>query len=144
MRRTPRRSDAAPWRRPSSLVGMPSPNGPSRSMMVCWRVASGASEAPSDATVRPARRRSSGVTDTPMTLDQLRRLQVLDDQIDAERERIATIEATVRDRSGYEHAQRRHQEAVAPVRQLEADQNDLDLRAGTARAQLADVEGKLY
>ena len=79
-----------------------------------------------------------------MTLDQLRRLQVLDSQIDAERERIATIEATVRDRSEYEAAQRRHQEAAVPVRKLEADQKDLDLRVGTARGQLSEVEGKLY
>jgi predicted nucleic acid-binding Zn-ribbon protein len=79
-----------------------------------------------------------------MTLDQLRRLQALDSQIDAERERIATIEATVRDRSGYEAAQRRHLEAAGPVRKLEADQKDLDLRAGTARGQLSEVEGKLY
>jgi predicted nucleic acid-binding Zn-ribbon protein len=79
-----------------------------------------------------------------MTLDQLRRLQELDSQIDAERERIATVEATVRDRSEYELAQRRHQEAAVPVRKLEADQKDLDLRVGTARGQLADVESKLY
>ena len=79
-----------------------------------------------------------------MTLDQLRRLQALDIQIDAERERIATVEATVRDRSEYELAQRRHQEAAIPVRRLEADQKDLDLRVGTARGQLVDVEGKLY
>lgn len=79
-----------------------------------------------------------------MTLDQLRRLQALDSQIDAERERIATVEATVRDRSEYELAQRRRQEAAVPVRKLEADQKDLDLRVGTARGQLADVEGKLY
>jgi uncharacterized protein len=79
-----------------------------------------------------------------MTLDQLRRLQVLDSQIDAERERIATVEAMVRDRSEYELAQRRRQEAAVPVRKLEADQTDLDLRLGTAREQLADVEGKLY
>ena len=79
-----------------------------------------------------------------MTLDQLRRLQTLDSQIDAERERIATIEATVRDRSEYERAQRRHQEAAVPVRKLEADQKDLELKVGTARGQLADVEGKLY
>jgi len=79
-----------------------------------------------------------------MTLDQLRRLQALDSQIDVERERIATIEATVRDRSEYEAAQRRHQEAAVPVRKLEADQKDLDLRVGTARGQLSEVEGKLY
>src|SRR5687767_11791822 len=118
MRRTPRRSDAAPWRQPSCSVGTPWPSGPSRSTTACSRVASGASEAPSEAPGHPTIRRSSGVADTPMTLDQLRRLQVLDDQIDAERERIATIEATVRDRSEYELAQRRHQQATGPVRQL--------------------------
>jgi predicted nucleic acid-binding Zn-ribbon protein len=79
-----------------------------------------------------------------MTLDQLRRLQALDSQIDAERERIATVEALVRDRSEYESAQRRHQEATQPVRKLEADQKDLDLKVGTARGLLVDVEGKLY
>lgn len=79
-----------------------------------------------------------------MTLDQLRRLQALDTQIDAERERIATIEATVRDRSEYELAQRRNQEAALPLRKLEADQKDVDLQIGTARKQLSDVETKLY
>jgi hypothetical protein len=56
-----------------------------------------------------------------MTLDQLRRLQALDSQIEAERERIATVEATVRDRSEYELAQRRRQETAQPVRTLQAD-----------------------
>jgi predicted nucleic acid-binding Zn-ribbon protein len=74
----------------------------------------------------------------------LRRLQALDSQIDAERERIATIEVTVRDRSEYELAQRRHREAAEPVRRLEGDQKDLDLRVGTARGQLTDVETKLF
>jgi uncharacterized protein len=79
-----------------------------------------------------------------MTLDQLRRLQVLDSQIDAERERIATIEASVRDRSEYALAQRRRQESVQPVHQLEADQRDLELKVGTARRQLVEVDGRLY
>ena len=77
-------------------------------------------------------------------LEQVMHLQELDSRIDAERERIATIEATLHDRSEYEAARRRHQESVRPVRQLEADQKDLELRAGTARGQLGEVEGKLY
>lgn len=79
-----------------------------------------------------------------MTLDQLRRLQALDSQIDAERERIATIEVTVRDRSEYELAQRRRQETAQPVRTLQAEQQDLDLQIGTARRQLGEVEGRLF
>src|SRR4051794_34241576 len=79
-----------------------------------------------------------------MTLDQLRRLQELDNQIDAERERMATIEASVRDRSEYALAQRRRQELTQPVHQLEADQRDLELRVGTARRQLVEVDGRLY
>jgi uncharacterized protein len=79
-----------------------------------------------------------------MTVDQLRQLQAFDGQIDADRDRIATIEATVRDRSEYELAQRRNQEASAPLRTLQANQNDLDLKVGTARGQLSEVEGKLY
>jgi predicted nucleic acid-binding Zn-ribbon protein len=78
------------------------------------------------------------------TLDQLRQLQTLDTRIDADRERFATIEARLHDRSEYEVARRRHHEAAQPVRQLEADQRDLDLRVGTARGQLADVEQRLY
>jgi uncharacterized protein len=113
-------------------------------MTDCSHAASGDSEAPSDATARLFPASESRGADTLMTLDKLRRLQALDNQIDAERERIATVEATVRDRSEYELAQRRHQEAAVPVRQLEADQKDLDLKVGTARGQLADVEGKLY
>jgi uncharacterized protein len=79
-----------------------------------------------------------------MTLDQLRRLQELDSQIDAERDRIATIEATVRDRSGYELAQRRRQETAQPVRTLQAEQQDLELQVGTARRQLDEVETRLF
>lgn len=78
------------------------------------------------------------------SLEQVIRLQDLDSRIDTERERVATIEAMLHDRSEYEAARRRHQEAVSPVRQLEADQKDLELRAGTARSQLGEVEGKLY
>jgi predicted nucleic acid-binding Zn-ribbon protein len=77
-------------------------------------------------------------------LEQVRHLQELDARIDAERERIATIEASLHDRSEYEAARRRHQEAAQPLRQLEADQKDLELRAGSARGQLTEVEGKLY
>lgn len=79
-----------------------------------------------------------------MTLDQLRRLQALDSQIDAERDRITTIEATVRDRSEYELAQRRRQETAEPVRTLQSEQQDLDLRVGTARRQLEEVETRLF
>lgn len=77
-------------------------------------------------------------------LDQLRELQALDSRIDTERDRIATIEALVRDRSEYEAAQRRHAAAVQPLRQLEASQKDLELKLGTARRQQAEVEQKLY
>jgi hypothetical protein len=77
-------------------------------------------------------------------LDQVRHLQELDARIDAERERIATIEASLHDRSEYEAARRRHQAATQPLRQLEADQKDLELRAGSARGQLTEVDGKLY
>lgn len=79
-----------------------------------------------------------------MTLDQLRRLQALDAQIDAEHERITTIEATVRDRSEYELAQRRRQELVQPVRTLQSQQQDIDLQVGTARRQLEEVETRLF
>lgn len=77
-------------------------------------------------------------------LDQLRELQVLDSRIEAERDRIATVEALVRDRSEYSAAQRRHAEAVQPLRQLEASQKDLELKLGTARRQQAETEQKLY
>lgn len=77
-------------------------------------------------------------------VEQARQLQDLDGRLDAERERIATIEATLHDRSEYEAAQRRHKEAVQPVRQLEADQRDLELRLGTAREQLGQAETRLY
>ena len=78
------------------------------------------------------------------SLEQVIHLQDLDTRIDAARDRIATIEAMLHDRSEYESARRRHHEAVSPVRQLEANQKDLELRAGTARNQLVEVEGKLY
>lgn len=79
-----------------------------------------------------------------MTLDQLRRLQELDSQIDTERDRIATIEAMVRDRSEYELAQRRRQETTQPVKTLQAEQQDLELQIGTARRQLGEVETRLF
>jgi len=77
-------------------------------------------------------------------VEQAKRLQELDSEIDAERDRIAAIDASLHDRSEYEAARRRHQDATQPIRQLEADQKDLDLRAGTARSQLVEVEGRLY
>lgn len=77
-------------------------------------------------------------------LDLLRELQATDSRIDAERDRIATIEAAVRDRSEYEAAQRRHAAAVQVLRPLEASQKDLELKVGTARRQQAEVEQKLY
>src|SRR4051794_1521477 len=77
-------------------------------------------------------------------VEQVQQLQELDSRLDAERERVATIDAMLHDRSEYEAARRRHQEIAQPLHQLEADQKDLDLRAGTARSQLGEVEGKLY
>jgi predicted nucleic acid-binding Zn-ribbon protein len=77
-------------------------------------------------------------------LEQVMHLQDLDSRIEAARERVATIEALLHDRSEYESARRRHQEATQPLRQLDADQKDQELRAGTARSQLVEVEGKLY
>jgi len=77
-------------------------------------------------------------------VEQARHLQEIDSQIDADRERAAAVEVSLHDRSEYEAARRRHQDAIQPIRQLEADQKDLDLRAGTARSQLVEVEGRLY
>jgi predicted nucleic acid-binding Zn-ribbon protein len=77
-------------------------------------------------------------------LEQVRSLQSYDDQIDAGRERIATIEATVKDRSEYARVQRHHAEAAQALRSVETEQKDLELRVGTARGQLADVEQRLY
>jgi predicted nucleic acid-binding Zn-ribbon protein len=77
-------------------------------------------------------------------VEQARALQALDSQIDGERERITTIEATLHDRSEYEGARRRHQEAAQALRKVEAEQKDLDLQLGTARTQLSETEGRLY
>lgn len=77
-------------------------------------------------------------------LEYLRQLQALDDQIEAERERVATIDVTLHDRSEFEAAKQRHQDAAAPVRALEAEQRDLELRIGTARNHLSEGEQKLY
>ena len=78
------------------------------------------------------------------TLDLLRQLQVLDTRIDADRERVATIEATVGDRSEYESARRQHQTLAAALKRLEGEQRDLDLQAGNTRQQLVEGEQRLY
>lgn len=78
------------------------------------------------------------------TLDQLRQLQTLDSRIDADLERIATIEATVSNRSEYESARRDHQTRAAALKQIEAEQRDIELRAGQSRQQIADIEQRLY
>ena len=78
------------------------------------------------------------------TLDLLRQLQVLDTRIDADRERVATIEATVGDRSEYESARRQHQTLAADLKRLEGEQRDLELQAGNTRQQLVEGEQRLY
>jgi uncharacterized protein len=78
------------------------------------------------------------------TLDLLRQLQGLDTRIDADRERVATIEATVGDRSEYESARRQHQTHAAALKQLEGEQRDLELQAGNTRQQLVEGEQRLY
>jgi predicted nucleic acid-binding Zn-ribbon protein len=77
-------------------------------------------------------------------VEQARALQALDSQIEGERERISTIEATLHDRSEYEGARRKHQETAQALRQVEAEQRDLDLQLGTARTHLSETEGRLY
>lgn len=77
-------------------------------------------------------------------VEQARALQALDSQIDSERERISTIEVTLHDRSEYEGARRKHQEAAQALKQVESEQRDLDLQLGTARTQLSDTESRLY
>ncbi|MCC7369990.1 MAG: hypothetical protein IT306_16305 [Chloroflexi bacterium] len=77
-------------------------------------------------------------------LELLRQLQALDSQIDDGRDRVATIDATLQDRSEFEAAKQRHQSAALPVKSLDAEQKDLELKLGTARAQLAENEQKLY
>lgn len=77
-------------------------------------------------------------------VEQLRQLQALDSQIDAARERIATVEATLADRSEYEASRRQYDELSAALRAVETSQRDLELQLGKARAQQAEVEGKLY
>lgn len=78
------------------------------------------------------------------TLDLLRQLQALDTRVDADRDRVATIEATVGDRSEYESARREHQTRAAALKRLEGEQRDLDLQAGNTRQQLSDGEQRLY
>ena len=78
------------------------------------------------------------------TLDLLRQLQALDSLLDADRARVATIEAMVGDRSEYESARRDHQSRAATLKQLESEQRDLDLEAGNTRQQLSEGEQRLY
>jgi uncharacterized protein len=77
-------------------------------------------------------------------LEVLRQLQALDSEIDAGRERVTTIDAMLQDRSEFEAAKQRHLNAAGPVRTLDAEQKDLELKLGTARSQLAEAEQKLY
>jgi uncharacterized protein len=78
------------------------------------------------------------------TIDDLRHLQELDSRIDADRERITTIEATVSNRSEYESARRDHQAKSTALKGLEAEQRDVDLQVGQARQQLATTDQRLY
>lgn len=77
-------------------------------------------------------------------LELLRQLQALDSQIDGGRERVATIDAALQNRSEFEAAKQRHLDAALPVKTLEAEQRDLELKLGSARSQLAEGEQKLY
>jgi len=79
---------------------------------------------------------------TPIGL--LRQIQALDTRIDANHDRVATIEAIVSDRSEYESARRDNQVHSAALKKLEGEQRDLDLQENTIRQQLADGEQRLY
>jgi predicted nucleic acid-binding Zn-ribbon protein len=92
----------------------------------------------------PSSRGNRGRQNAVTTLDLLRQLQMLDSLLDADRERIATIEATVGDRSEYESARRDHQTRATALKQLESQQRDLELQAGNTRQQLVEGEQRLY
>ena len=77
-------------------------------------------------------------------LDLLRQIQALDSRVDADRERVAIIEATVANRSEYESARRESQARSATLKTLEAEQRDIDLQAGKTRQQLVESEQRLY
>lgn len=77
-------------------------------------------------------------------LELIRQLQALDTEIDADRARISTIEATLTNRSEYESARRDHAEKSQAQRAADGEQKDLELQIGNARQHLAESEQKLY
>jgi hypothetical protein len=78
------------------------------------------------------------------TPDLLRQLQAADSAIDAARARLATVHATLTDRSEYEAARSEHASRTEARRHAEAEQRDLELEMATLRQQSSDVEQKLY
>jgi predicted nucleic acid-binding Zn-ribbon protein len=78
------------------------------------------------------------------TPDLLRQLQAADSAIDAARTRLATVHATLTDRSEYEAARSEHTSRTEARRRAEAEQRDLELEAATLRQQSSDVEQRLY
>jgi hypothetical protein len=78
------------------------------------------------------------------TPDLLRQLQAADSAIDAARARLATVHATLTDRSEYEAARSDHVTRTEARRTAEAEQRDLELEVATLRQHLADIEQKLY
>jgi uncharacterized protein len=77
-------------------------------------------------------------------VDLLRQLQAADSAIDAGRQRLATIQATLKDRSEFEAARAEHARLAEARKQAEAEQRDLELQAATLRQQAGDVEKRLY
>lgn len=77
-------------------------------------------------------------------LEDLCQLQALDSEIDAERARVTIIDASLQDRSEFETAKQRHLVAAGPVKALDAEARDLELKIGSARSQLAEADQKLY
>ena len=77
-------------------------------------------------------------------VERLHELQTTDSTYDADRERLARVEAELADRSELLVARRARDERAAALQRVEADQRDLELEVETLRGGLDAIEKKLY
>jgi len=77
-------------------------------------------------------------------IDLLRQLQEVDSRLDADRARLVEVVAELADRSAVDDARRERDERAVTLKQIEAEQRDLELEIETFRAQLTAIENKLY
>ena len=77
-------------------------------------------------------------------VELLRRLQEIDSALDADRDRLAAVEARLADRSEVLRARHEAAHRATAHQQAESSQRDLELQVGSLRERLETIEKKLY